>query len=211
MAPQAFNIPPMGIRFLTFCLLAILSMSVDSRPVSYPGGFTLMTKADNFQNSVYMHYSPTYKYAIGIERKKDKRIEDQYSLLRFTYLVNRKNTHNSQRNLYFQSGFSLDSNDNSFYGIHGDWETRRYFIGFDFKKVESPNQDYSEQKYQIGFAPYLGEYGDLHTWIMLKATKNSITDTTSTYPCLKFFKGDNLLELGYNGKSNWDFHFMRRF
>ena len=28
---------------------------------------------------------------------------------------------------------------------------------------------------------------------------------------LKFFKGDNLLELGYNGKSNWDFHFMRRF
>ena len=61
-----------------------------------------MTKADNFQNSVYMHYSPTYKYALGIERKKDKRIEDQYSLLRFTYLVNRKNTHNSQRNLYFQ-------------------------------------------------------------------------------------------------------------
>ena len=63
----------MGIRFLTFCLLAILSISVDSRPVSYPGGYTLMTKADNFQNSVYMHYSPTYKYAIGIERKKDKR------------------------------------------------------------------------------------------------------------------------------------------
>ena len=85
-----------------------------------------MTKADNFQNSVYMHYSPTYKYAIGIERKKDKRIEDQYSLLRFTYLVNRKNTQNSQRNLYFQSGFSLDSNDNLFYGIHGDWETRKY-------------------------------------------------------------------------------------
>jgi hypothetical protein len=201
----------MGIRFLTFCFLAILSISVDSRPVSYPGGYTLMAKSDSLQNSVYMHYSPTYKYAIGVEIKKDKRINDHYTLLRFTYLVNRKNTDNSQRNLYFQSGYSLDSNENSFFGIHGDWETRRYFIGFDYKKVESINQDYSEQKYQIGFAPYLGEYGDLHTWIMLKTAKNSITDITSTYPYLKFFKGDNLLEVGYNGKTNWDFHFMHRF
>jgi hypothetical protein len=201
----------MGIRIFIFSLFAMLAVSVDSRPVSYPGGYTLMIKSDNAQNSAYLHYSPTYKYAIGVEAKKDKRIDDQYSLLRFTYLVNRKNTDNSQRNLYFQSGYSFDSTENSFFGFHGDWETRRYLIGFDVKKVASIEEDYSEQKYQIGFAPYLGEYGDLHTWIMLKTSKNSITDKTSTYPCLKFFKGDNLLELGYNGKTNWGFHFMHRF
>ena len=126
MAPQAFNIP-MGIRFLSFCLLAILSISVDSRPVSYPGGFTLMTKADNFQNSVYMHYSPTYKYAIGIERKISVlKINTRYYDLPILLI---EKTPRTQRNLYFQSGFGFDSNDNLFYGIHGDWETRRYFIG----------------------------------------------------------------------------------
>ena len=201
----------MGIKYLVLIILATLSLSVDGRPVSYPGGYTIMTRSDNFQNSIYLHYSPSYKYAIGVEGKKDKLVDEHYSLLRFTYLINRKNTDNSQRNLYFQTGYSLDSSDHSFFGIHGDWETRRYFMGFDLKKVESKNQDYFEQQYQIGFVPYLGEYDDLHTWIMLKSRKNSIIDKTSTYPYLKLFKGNYLLELGYNGNSDWDFHFMHRF
>ena len=49
---------------------------------------------------------------------------------RFTYLLNRNNTPNSQRNLYMQSGVSSNGLDNFFYGIHGDWETRRLFAGF---------------------------------------------------------------------------------
>ena len=83
--------------------------------------------------------------------------------------MNRKNTKNSQSNLYFQSAISTKDN-NYFYGIHGDWETRRYFIGFDYKEVKNII-DYTDKHIQLGLAPYLGEYGDLHTWLMVKTRK----------------------------------------
>ena len=71
--------------------------------------------------------------------------------------------------------------------------------------------DYEEQYLQVGVAPYIGEYGDLHTWLMLKSKKNDLTSNWDTYPVLKFFKGNALVELGYSEKSNWDIHLMYRF
>ena len=170
-----------------------------------------MMFSDNMKDSLYYHYSPSYKYSVGIENLKDKNLRDDYSYLRFTYLINRKNNLHSQRNLYFQSGLSTKSGNDLFYGIHGDWETRRWFLGFDIKKVENRLKSYNQNHIQIGFAPYLGEYGDIHTWLMLKTKKTSIKDKRSSYPALKFFKGNTLLEFGYNNKTDWDIHLMYRF
>ena len=192
-------------------ILSILSFELHARPISYSGGSTIMAFSDNMKNSLYYHYSPSYKYSIGIEDIKDKYFKDDYSYLRFTYLLNRKNTQISQRNLYFQSGVSSKGYDEFFYGVHGDWETRRLFVGFGIKETEKNMQDFSEQFYQVGVAPYLGDYGDLHTWIMLKIKENSLDNKRSTYPVLKFFKGNSLVEFGYNNKTEWDIHLMYRF
>ena len=116
---------------------------------------------------------------------------------------------NSQRNFYFQSAVST-KNSNFIYGVHGDWETRRYFIGFDYKEIKNII-DYTDKHIQLGFAPYLGAYGDLHTWLMLKTKKNSLSKKQITYPVVKFFKGNVLLELGYDKKTDWDIHLMYRF
>ena len=199
----------MGIR-ITF-IFAFLSFGIDARPISYSGGSTIMAFSDNMKNSIYYHYSPSYKYSIGIEDIRDKYFNEDYSYARFTYLINRENTKFSQRNLYFQSGLSSKGFNNYFYGVHGDWETRRLFVGFGLKKTEKKIQDYLEQSYQIGVAPYLGDYGDLHTWVMLKSKKNSLENKWSTYPVLKFFKGNTLMEIGYHQRTNLDFHFMYRF
>ena len=122
--------------------------------------------------------------------------------------LNRKNKKFTTK-FYFQSAFSSKDN-NYFYGIHGDWETRRYFIGFDYKEVKNII-DYSDKHIQLGVAPYLGEYGDLHTWLMVKTKKNSLNNKQITYPVIKFFKGNVLLELGYDKKTDWDIHLMYRF
>ncbi len=196
---------------LVVIILSILSFELHARPISYSGGSTIMAFSDNMKNSLYYHYSPSYKYSIGIEDIKDKYFKDDYSYLRFTYLLNRKNTQISQRNLYFQSGVSSKGYDEFFYGMHGDWETRRLFVGFGIKETEKNMQDFSEQFYQVGVAPYLGDYGDLHTWIMLKTKENSLDNKRSTYPVLKFFKGNCLVEFGYNNKTEWDIHLMYRF
>ena len=199
----------MGILVRLILLLSFIN--VEARPISYSGGSTAMLITDNMKDSVYYHYSPTYKYSVGIETVKDLIFDQEYSYLRFTYLMNRKNTRHSQRNLYFQSGISSKGKDNVFYGIHGDWETRRVFTGFGFKEVENTTQDYQDYFLQAGIAPYIGEYGDLHTWLMLKSKKNTLTNEWQTYPVLKFFKGDFLIELGYDSKINWDVHMMYRF
>ena len=199
----------MGILVRLILLLSFINL--EARPISYSGGSTAMLITDNMKDSVYYHYSPTYKYSVGIETVKDLIFDQEYSYLRFTYLMNRKNTRHSQRNLYFQSGISSKGRDNVFYGIHGDWETRRVFTGFGFKEVENTTQDYQDYFLQAGIAPYIGEYGDLHTWLMLKSKKNTITNEWQTYPVLKFFKGDFLIEFGYDSKTNWDVHMMYRF
>ena len=200
----------MGMH-LYILFFILVSTNIEARPISYSGGSTLMMFSDNMKDSLYYHYSPSYKYSVGIENLKDKNLRDNYSYLRFTYLINRKNSLHSQRNLYFQSGLSSKSGNDLFYGIHGDWETRRWFLGFDIKKVENRLKSYNQNHVQIGFAPYLGEYGDIHTWLMLKTKKTSIKDKRSSYPALKFFKGNTLLEFGYNNKTDWDIHLMYRF
>ena len=58
---------------------------------------------------------------------------------------------------------------------------------------------------------HLGEYGDFHTWIMVKSKKNDLLKNWSTFPVLKFFKGNFLIEFGYNDKTEWDSHLMYRF
>ena len=205
----------MGIDLLRlailFVVLLIGSLSVLARPISYSGGSTVMVRSDEQRDNIYFHYSPTFKYSLGIEGGKHKYLNDDYVNLRFTYLLNRRNTVGSQRNVYFTSGVSLESEADFYYGIQGDWETRRWFSGIGFQQTTSDTQDYSSQYLQFGIAPYLGNYGDLHTWLMLKSTRNSIDDEWNTTPIIKIFQGSALLELGYSKSSQWDVHFIYRF
>ena len=105
---------------------------------------------------------------------------------------------------------STKSNNDLYYGVHGDWETRRYFTSFSILDKKSSQEDYTENEFQIGIAPYLGEYNQLHTWIMLKSKEDTRDDKWKTYPFIKLFKGDFLLEVG-SKESHWDLHLMKRF
>lgn len=200
----------MGIKRSLLFLFFICGV-IEARPISYSGGSTVMSNTDNMRDTFYYHYSPTYKYSLGLEAVKDDYFKTDFSYFRLTYLLNRKNTRYSQRNLYFQSGVSSKGLNNNFIGVHGDWETRRWFIGFGYKKVSKDIIEYDDKFLQLGVAPYLGEYGDFHTWVMVKSKKNDLLESWSTFPVLKFFKGNFLIEFGYNNKTEWDSHVMYRF
>ena len=200
----------MGIKRSLLFLFFICGV-IEARPISYSGGSTVMSNTDNMRDTFYYHYSPTYKYSLGLEAVKDDYFNIDFSYFRLTYLLNRKNTRYSQRNLYFQSGVSSKGLNNNFIGVHGDWETRRWFLGFGYKKVSKDIIEYDDKFLQLGVAPYLGEYGDFHTWIMVKSKKNDLLESWSTFPVLKFFKGNFLIEFGYNNKTEWDSHVMYRF
>jgi|TARA_Y100000992_G_scaffold257619_1_gene191503 hypothetical protein len=206
------SIPPMGIlKKIAFISLTLLTLNIaEARPISWSGGSTLMYKSNSMFTSYYYHYSPSYKYSIGAEYIDDKYFKDDYLNLRATYLMDRKNTKQSQRNLYFTAGISSKSKNSFHYGVHGDWETRRVFTSFSYINKHRKIKNYTENEFQIGFAPYIGEYNDLHTWIMLKTKKDTLNNIWETYPFVKFFKGDVLIEIGYKS-SHWDVHYMMRF
>ena len=202
----------MGIfnKITIFLIIVLISDTAISRPISWPGGSTFMYKSNSMISSYYYHYSPSYKYSLGAEYTTDRYHNDQYISLRTTYLIGRSNTKSSQGNMYFTGGLSTKSNDEYFYGIHGDWETRRWFTSFSHLDKNTTNNDYIENEFQVGFAPYLGDYGELHTWMMLKTKKDTIDNNWESYPFVKFFKGDYLMEIGTKN-SHWDFHYMIRF
>ena len=48
-----------------------------------------------------------------------------------------------------------------------DWETRKYFVSYSSNVIRSVAVDGTFiQKARIGYAPYIAEYGSLHTWLM---------------------------------------------
>ena len=110
--------------------------------------------------------------------------------------------------MYLKSGAGLAVRDyknlknnvepNIFSGISVDWEDRQYFVSYQNRvNYNSSIDTFFLQKARIGFAPYVGDYGDFHTWIMLQVenmtkTKNKIIYT----PMLRMFKGDLLAEVG---------------
>ena len=208
---MVYTIPPMGILKYVVFLLFFITVESFARPVSYPGGYTFMSKSNSLRDSVYLHYSPTSRNAVGVEVVSDKVSNDEYVYLRYTRLLIRKNRQKSQGNLYLNTGISNDGLDNYFYGIEGDWETRRIFTGFGYKRTETNRIDIEEKYLLAGVAPYIGDYGDLHTWLMIKVKENSYTNTSSLYPLVKLFKGSALIEFGYRDSANWDVHLMYRF
>ena len=73
-------------------------------------------------------------------------------------------------------------------------------FGVWFKEVESAYRNYRISIIRLGLL-HIGEYG-ICIWILIKTKVNSLTNKTSTYPVLKFFKGNFLIELGYNNKTD---------
>ena len=206
------NIPHMGIyKNLIFAtILFMLSDLAQSRPVSWAGGSTIMYRTNSIMSSYTFHYSPTYKYSIGAEYVNDRYFNNHFINLRSTYLLDRHNTKISQRNIYLTGGISTKTNQDFSYGIHGDWETRRLFSSFSLINKHTKEKDYTENEFQLGVAPYLGKYDDIHTWVMLKAKKNTINNNWEIYPFIKLFQGDFLIEVG-SKNSHWDVHFIIRY
>lgn len=191
-------------------MIFMLSDLAQSRPVSWAGGSTIMYRTNSMMSSYTFHYSPTYKYSIGAEYVNDRYFNNHFINLRSTYLLDRHNTKISQRNIYLTGGISTKTNQDFSYGIHGDWETRRLFSSFSLINKHTKEKDYTENEFQLGVAPYLGKYDDIHTWVMLKAKKNTINNNWEIYPFIKLFQGDFLIEVG-SKNSHWDVHFIIRY
>ena len=125
----------------TFYLIIFFGIFINSafaRPVSYPGGWTVMLKNDGNLNRIHTHLSPTHKLSLGYNLEYWHDEEFTLNSLQMNNLVKRWNKKNSQANFYIKSGIGFAYSDKSnfdgeiklsgFTGISYDWENRSYFL-----------------------------------------------------------------------------------
>jgi hypothetical protein len=211
----------LGFAALTLAAGSILhAPSAEARPVSYPGGWTLMQLNNGDMSSVHAHYSPTFQDSIGVYSERNWGKDWHFTGLQYNRLLKRWNGDTSQGNLYFKAGagqadpFGSDSAELAgFLGIAADWETRRWFVSYEGRAYDLGFGQDARQSARVGVAPYIGDYGDLHTWLMLQVENDPEADTTTKLtPLVRFFYDVQLLEIGYTPEDeelmlNWIIRF----
>jgi hypothetical protein len=214
---------------MRYLLLALLGMGlfipfVHARPVSYPSGWTFITENNGDANSALIHYSPTAFTSVGV--RTEYRRDGEYFLnsVQMNNLLKRWNKKDSQANLYLKSGVGVavsdadatdgDSSATAFTGIAADWETRRYFVSYENRYIEAGDlDDFFVQRARIGIAPYVADYGSIHTWLMLEV-EHEPEDSDGKFtvtPLIRLFKGASLLEAGMSNEGEVLFNFTHRF
>ena len=89
-----------------FCLIVVFSnKEANSRPISYPGGWTIMQMNDFNRHSIHVHLSPSKYYSLGYRGEFWRKKEWQFHGTQLNFLIKRFNTRKSQANFYLFLGF----------------------------------------------------------------------------------------------------------
>ena len=207
------------MRFVSLtALLCLAALPALARPVGYPDGWMVMIMNDVESNAAQINYTFTPKYAVGLQHEYFRESETHMDAATLDILLKRWNMSASQANLYLKSGAGLaygngNTDPAAYTGLEIDWEDRRFFTLYENRFVYAGDDEKSvRHKARLGVAPYIGDYGDIHTWLMLQADYDAGSDNEfSLTPLVRVFKGTALIEAGYNLDGGALFNFTYQF
>ncbi len=180
-----------------------------ARPVSYEGGWTVIEETDRQSASLLVHYTPNASYSIGWKSEWDRQEDIALHGPQLTYLAKRWFGEDYQANLYAFAGAGwaegvndnpIDQDEMAYVGLLADWETRTLFASYKARYLEGGQIDGSVmQAARAGWAPYEGDTGDLHTWLMVEVDhRPDNEEEVGVTPLVRLFKGAALFELGWS-------------
>lgn len=210
------------MRSLLFVLagmaISIPSFPAAARPISYPDGWAVMTMNDGDSHSVNLQYSPTAQYSLGYTGEYEREDSTKLHVAQINYLVQRWNNPDSQGNFYLESGMGFtDENSHidpaAFTGFTTDWEDRRFLISYRNRLAVGEGMTENFMQWgRVGIAPYVGDYGDLHTWVMVEVRHSPENKDAVTFtPLIRLFKDTNMIEAGISDTGKIMFNFMKQF
>lgn len=203
--------------------LATTASAATARPVSYPGGVTVQTMTMYDMSSLNVHYTTDKFNSVGYLGEYWSDEDWQFNGISWNHIVKRWNMPNSQANFYIKSGAGLAHSDYkafdnkneaaAFTGIALDAEDRRFMVMYENRAYYAGDIDkFYEQSAMFGVAPYIGEYGDLHTWFMFGIDhKPKADDPIVITPMIRLFKGSNLVEAGVSDNGRAMINYTHRF
>lgn len=163
-------------------------------------------------------YSFERKFSLGVDFIHD-RMEgpDRYFLFpRLAWLVQRWNGSGYQANIYTFGGVGAATKDGrqgiaGEVGVEADYETREVYFSGKATVIGSSGFDtLAIYQARAGFAPYVGNSGDLHTWLIAQAQYFPFAreDSVRVGPVIRFFYRNVLWEAGVTTKGSGNFNFM---
>lgn len=188
-----------------------------ARPITYPGGTSVMGSHDPLMDMLEVDYTLTPKWAAGATVMYDR--EGEYTTAGPTLTRGwRWNYPDSQANIYTWGGvggavFDDRTRPTAWGGASADWEDRRWYTQASITgQTVADGPDRLAQSARLGIAPYVAEAGKLHTWLIVQADHTpGMNDTWSLTPMVRQFWGTNLWEVGVSSRGGVLVNFMKTF
>lgn len=196
-----------------------IAKTTSAHPVSFQGAVSLMSYNKEKDNELLLTYSFTRYLAVGLDYYKMENVE--YTIPRLNFLAKRWNNEDSQGNVYLSAGYGTDRSFEEIKGVtlasvEADWESRKYYTSVQYNKFFRQNSDtvsradYEHIKGRLGVAPYLAEFNELNTWLIVQFDKVNDKPIETTQFIRLFYK-NVLIELGASIGGGWAFNYMVHF
>lgn len=210
---------PWAVRLAFVQLIMLCSHSVAAKPISYPGGTMLMVENDETGHAVSVDYTFSPRVAAALYVKKEIN-GDAFTMIgpQVNYLVKRWNLPHGQGNIFSMSGAGTavmegQAKFTAWTTILADYETRRIFTSYEARLMHVDGMKTSLwQRARVGVAPYLGNYDDLHTWLMVQVDHHpEKRHTTVVTPLVRLFCKTLLVEGGVSTRGTVMFNLVKQF
>lgn len=208
-------------KFLLCTYFLILSTSLQAwtHPVSYQGATSLMSYNKSSETEWMLNHSLRSYFAIGIQYYKTDKFE--MNLARANLLAQRWNNEDSQGNIYLSAGQGVEnslgeSKSVTMGSVEADWESRKYYTSIQYNKFLRENSgstirpDYETTKGRLGVAPYLADFNEINSWLILQFDKTN-QESIETTQFIRLFYKNTLIELGARVGGGWAFNYMMHF
>jgi hypothetical protein len=201
--------------FLTFSFAPVAM----AKPISYVGGTMVMQENDETGHTLSIDYTFDPHFAIGLYSKYEIN-QDEFWMAgpQLNWLLKRWNLPEGQGNLFAMSGGGQArqgsrSEPAAWLTLLGDYETRRVYFSYESRFVYARDIEKSAwQRAYAGFAPYLADYEQLNTWLLVRLDHHPAKhDHFVVTPVIRFFYKTIWLEAGYSSNNhimvNWTVQF----
>ena len=201
-------------------LLSFVAFPATAKPISYVGGTMVMAENDETGNTVNIDYTFSPRAAAALYVKHEIQ-GDVFTAVgpQLNLLVKRWNLPDGQGNIFTMSGAgtAIEKNGQSHFaawtGLLADYETRRIFTSYELRLMYAQTIEKSVwQRARVGFAPYLANYEDLNTWLMVQVDHHpNKTHATTVTPLVRLFYKTLLVEGGVSTRGTAMINFVKQF
>jgi hypothetical protein len=179
----------------------------------------VMQENDETGYTLSIDYTFDPHFALGIYSKYEiNQHEFWMAGPQLNALIKRWNLPDGQGNIFSMTGAGMarqGSNNQpaAWAALLADYETRRWFFSYEPRITYAGDIEKSFwQRAHAGFAPYLANYDQLNTWLLIRVDHHPAKDDHFVVtPVLRFFYKTIWLEVGYSSNNhvmvNWTMQF----